>query len=217
VAGSKELDERRSVDKPRDAGSTKKVDPPPKKQGGAKLNPKRVRLGAAALLVVAAVVVGIVALAGGSDGKGSSGGGEGEAVSLSAAELIARTSGLGGPAYWIGPRAGTSGYELTDTSDGRIYIRYLTGSAEAGDPRPAFLTVGTYPVEGAKRAIESAAKNGEGGTLSRHDGYEVLDTGNGSDAYVVFDSEPDVQVEVFSPQRGEATQLATSGALKPVR
>jgi hypothetical protein len=215
VAGSKELEERRSAEKPTEADSKDEAAGPAKKPGEGKLDPKRVRQGAAALLAIAVVVVGIVALSGGSDDNGSSGG-ENEAVSLSASELIARASSLGGPAYWIGPRTGTSGYELTETAEGRIYIRYLTDEAEAGDQRPDFLTVGTYPVAEAGKALEGVAKRGEGQTLSQHEGYEVLSSG-GTNAYVVFDDQPDIQVEVFSPQQSEAAELADSGALKPLQ
>ena len=34
--------------------------------------------------------------------------------------------------------------ELSETGKARVYLRYLTEGAEAGDPRPAFLTAGTY-------------------------------------------------------------------------
>lgn len=184
-----------------------------------KLDVKKVRLGIAVLLAVAAVVIGaVVLLGGGSDDSSSaaSGGGEEEsnAVALSTSELLAHVSDLGEPAFWVGPRAGTDSYELSTTPDGRVYIRYLTGGAEAGDPRPDFLTVGTYPVSEAKQALEEAAKTSQ--TLTQHEGYEVLSASDATNAYVVFDNQPEVQVEVFSPQPGEAAQLAASGTLKPV-
>ena len=34
--------------------------------------------------------------------------------------------------------------ELSETGKARVYVRYLAEGAEAGDPRPAFLTVDTY-------------------------------------------------------------------------
>ncbi len=188
-----------------------------KKRDWRRPNAKTVRLAVAGLLVLAAVVVGIVALAGGFDSGEGGSGGESEAVSLSASELLAQAGSLSGPAYWIGPRTGTSSYELTDTPDGRIYIRYLTEGAEAGDPQPNFLTIGTYPIENAKEAIEAAAEEGDGRALSRHNGYEALSSEGAASAYVVFDDEPNAQIEVFSPQRGEAARLATSGAVEPLR
>lgn len=178
---------------------------------------KQVRIGVAALLAIAGLVIAIVALA--SGGSSDSGGSQSQsnAVALSEPELLARVSGLGEPAFWVGPRAGTESYELTTTPEGRVYVRYLTGGAEAGDPRPDFLTVGTYPVDEAKRALKDAAESGTGEkTLSQHKGFEVLSGSGANNAYVVFDNQPRSQIEVFSPEPGEAAELAASGALKPI-
>jgi hypothetical protein len=199
----------------------KKLDP--RKLDLKKLDAKTARLGLAGLLVVIAVLIGAIALL--SDGSGGGGSEssaekEGEAkggVALSASELIAKAGSLGRPAYWIGPRAGTTSYELSVTPDGRIYVRYLTGGAEAGDPKPDFLTVGTYPVPEAAQALQDATTGAAGSqTLTQHEGYEVLSSAEATNAYVVFDDQPDIQVEVFSPQRGEAAQLAGAGSLKPL-
>lgn len=194
-----------------------------KKAGVEKLDVKKVRTGLAALLAVTALILGAIALFDGGSGDSSSSstgsGSEGEsiAVALSESELLAQVSSLGLPAFWVGPRAGTSSYELSTPPDGRVYIRYLTGDAEAGDPHPDFLTVGTYPVPEAKKALEEATRAGEGGqTLSQEEGYKVLASPEATNAYVVFDNQPDAQVEIFSPQPGEAAELAKSGTLKPV-
>lgn len=196
-----------------EAGRTKKGAAP------RKLDVKRVRIGLAGLLVVAAIVIGAIAIfSGGSGGGSSSGSAAGtNAVALSLPKLLAEASRLDGPAYWVGPRAGADSYELSSLPDGRIYIRYLTGGAEAGDPRPNFLTVGSYPVPEAKQALEGATRQAEGSqTLTRHEGYEALSSPEATNAYVVFDNQPSVQIEIFSPQAGEAAELATSGALRPV-
>jgi hypothetical protein len=188
------------------------------KGASRKLGVRKLRLGFAGLLVVAAIVIAAIALLGGDSSDDSSGGAKGgDAVALSAPQLLARVSELDRPAFWVGPRAGTDSYELSTTLDGRVYVRYLTGNAQAGDPRPDFLTVGAYPVPEAKQALEDAAKSAEAGqTLSRHEGYEALSASEATNAYVVFDNQPEVQIEIFSPQPGEAAQLATSGTLKPV-
>lgn len=188
----------------------KKIDP-------KKLDVKTVRLGLAGLIVVVAIVIGAVALLGGGSGNGSAESAPAEeAVALSESELLAQASDFSHPAYWVGPRAGTESYELRSTSDGQIYIRYLTNGAQAGDPHPDFLAIGTYPVPDAKQALRKAQKESAGQELSQHEGYEVL-SGSGEDnAYVVFDDQPGLQVEIFSPQPGEAAGLATSGLLKPV-
>lgn len=178
---------------------------------------RKVRLAVAGLLAVAGVAILAIVLLGGSDEDSSSSAGEGEseAVALSESELLAEASGLGGPAYWIGPRAGTESYELTSTEDGRIYIRYLTGDAEAGDERADFLSVGTYPFPDAKAGLQRSAAKGEG-TLEQGNDYTYLVPAAGENAYVVFDDEPDLQIELFSPQPGEAEQLARDDALEPL-
>jgi hypothetical protein len=171
-----------------------------------------VRIWIAGLIVVLVVAAGAIAL---SDGGDSDVGSPGEAVALSESELLAEEGALSHPAYWVGPRSGTTSYELTSTPDGRIYIRYLTGDAQAGDPQPDFLTIGTYSVPNARQALHKASRGGSE-KVSQYKGYEVLRGSGASNAYVVFDDEPDLQVEVFSPEPGEAAELAASGSLKPL-
>ncbi len=170
------------------------------------------------MLVV--VVVIVVNLAGGSDSSSSSSSSGGESSTkeaLSESELISRAGSLEHTAYWVGSRPGTESYELNiPTGTQNIYIRYLTEGAEAGDPQPNFLTVGTYVVADAKQALHKAETTHTGSNLTSYDGYEVLEGKSGTDAYVVFDDEPELQIEVFSPNPGEATELAASGALTPL-
>jgi hypothetical protein len=178
------------------------------------LDVKTVRTGLAVLIVLVVAVILAVNLLGGSGSSGEES--PGTAVALSESELISRVSELERPAYWVGARPGTAQYELTSTADGRIYIRYLTGDAKAGDPRPDFLTVGTYPVPEAQKALRVAENSSTGMTLSKHVGYQTLSGETAHSAYVVFDNEPNVQIEIFSPTPGESSDLANSGALTPM-
>ncbi|HWB69859.1 MAG TPA: hypothetical protein VG518_07765 [Solirubrobacterales bacterium] len=184
-----------------------------------KIDARTFRIGLAALLAVVVVVVGAIAIfGGGSDSdKGSSGSSEAKtnAVALSEAELAAKVGEMGQPVFWIGPRAGTESYELSSTPDGSVYIRYLTGGAKAGEEKADFLTVGTYPVPEAAKALADAAER-EGQDLAQRKGFQVLGSEQATSAYVVFDDQPDIQVEIFSPEPGEADQLAGSGALAQV-
>ncbi len=180
---------------------------------------KTVRTAVAALLVVLAVVLGAIALLGGGSDDDSAEGAQtaANAVALSESELLASASELSQPAFWVGARAGTDSYELSTTPDGRLYIRYLTGGAEAGDERPEFLTIGTYPVPEAQQALDTAATaEGASHKLTQHDGFQALSAPDATNAYVVFDDQPAVQIEIYSPEPGEAATLAKSGALKPV-
>jgi hypothetical protein len=175
---------------------------------------KTVRLGLLCLVIAAAIGFGLVALLGGDDDDDA---GNSEApVALSESELIAEAANFSHPAYWIGPLPDVDAYELTNLSDGRIYIRYLTGGAEAGDTRPNFLTIGTYAKPDAAAALDDAEKAGGTKGLSQEDGFTLLEGGSGLNAYMVFDDQPDLQVEIYGPGEGDAVELAKSGAVKQV-
>lgn len=174
-------------------------------------------MGLAALLGVAVLVVVGIAIFG--DGEDSCAVGipeNGQPVSVSESELTCNAAGLGHLAYWVGPQPSTSSYEVTSSADGRIFIRYLTGGASAGDERPDFLTVGTYAVPDALGALRSAKAEDDSQRLSARNGYSLLEGASGLNAYVVFDDEPDLQIEVYSPRAGRAVDLARSGALEPL-
>jgi hypothetical protein len=194
----------------------RELEPDGRATASGRLDPRTVRLWVGGLVAVAAIVIGAIALLGGGSSDSPSGGSATQAVALSESKLLARASDLGQTAFWVGPRPGTQSYELSTTPEGRVYIRYLTDGAKAGDPRPNFLTVGTYPVAEAQLALRQAAKAAQGQTLSQHDGFEVLSSKKATNAYVVFDDQPEIQIEVFSPRPGEAADLAASGALKPL-
>ncbi len=159
---------------------------------------------------VAVVVLAILAI--------SLGGGEeapsGKPDILSESELLERAGELEGPVYWAGPRPGAAGYELTVAGDGSIVLRYLAEGATE-DKRPELLTVGTYPVAEAQNALLEAKNAGRGLTISEHEGYQVLE-GAPNNVYVVFFSQPGLQIELYSPEPGEAGRLAKSAALIPV-
>ena len=79
----------------------------------------------------------------------------------SAADLGALAERLGHPVYWVGEQDGTT-LELTEEAGGEVYVRYLSGDAEVGDPRSDFLTVGTYPVGDAETAVEESGPRSGG-------------------------------------------------------
>ena len=62
----------------------------------------------------------------------------GAAKLVSLAVLKAKARASGHPVYWAGPRRGVS-YELTEASDGRIYVRYLPRGQRAGSNKPFYL------------------------------------------------------------------------------
>jgi hypothetical protein len=194
----------------------------PKKLGRSKievrnLDTKTVRRGLLAFLVVVAALVGVIALGDDDSNDGATTSAQPEkAVALSALELVEKGSTFDHPVYWIGPQVGTHEYELSSDSSENVYVRYLTGNEKAGSSAQ-LLTVGTYPLPDAKEALQHAEEEAAGTQqISKLEGYEVLGSKDTTNAYIVFDDQPELQVEVFSPKKGEAQRLATAGALQPI-
>jgi hypothetical protein len=133
-----------------------------------------------------------------------------EPAIVSAADLSRLSVELGHPLYWLGPRDGAD-LELTREGNGDVYVRYLTGGAEAGDQRPRFITVGTYPVADAIAAVQSAAEEADTQPLPiDHGGLAFVNPDNPSSVYFAYPG-ADFQVEVFAPRPGEALELVSGG------
>lgn len=166
-----------------------------------------------AALIVAVIAVVLLAKSCGDDDDGGS---ETAApVGLSESELIDRAADFDHIAYWVGPLPDTDTYELTDTPDGRIYVRYLTGGAETGVDAPDYLTVGTYAVPAAAQALETAAAE-SGGKVAHQAAFDALEQPGKQGVYVVFKDQPDLQIEVFAPDPGVANGFVSAGKLQPL-
>ena len=126
---------------------------------------------------------------------------------------LARASGH--PVYWAGPQAKVK-YELTQVTDGRIYIRYLPKDVKIGDRRAAYLIVATYPVPNAYKAVRTAAK--ESGAVTFHTkrgGLAVYNQSAATNVYLAYPGS-NYQVEVFDPSPSRARQLVRSGTVRPI-
>jgi hypothetical protein len=178
------------------------------------------RLGASAGLrigAIVAVILGVALLAwlvlGGGDDEGGEAGAP-QAVSVEALQEEATSGEM--PVFWAGPQAGST-YEFTETSDGSVYVRYLTDDAEVGDPSPDFLTVATYPLENGYARVQAAAQEDGAETEELpNGGLALVDPDRPSSVYVAYQGEP-YQVEVYDPSPDRALELVTSGAVQPVR
>ncbi len=159
--------------------------------------------------LVAAVIVWLV-----RDDDSSPAVGTPEAVTAS--ELSEFAAEQDTSVYWLGERRGAS-YEVTDTSSGRIYVRYLTGGAEAGDKRSSFVTVATYPGSDGIAALRKAVGEQKGAKLGKTDDGAVLlvDPSSPNNAHLAYPG-ANLQIEVYSPAPGEALRLAARGAVQPV-
>jgi hypothetical protein len=166
------------------------------------------------VVVVAALVGFVVWLLLIRDGGSAPGAGEGP-VTVSEADLAALADELGYPVYWAGEQDGAE-LEATRTQNGQVYVRYLTDDAQAGDPRNAFLTVGTYPFEDAIAELERLGD--EKGALINETpdgGMVVTNESSASSVYIAYPDQ-NLQIEVFDPDPATAFTLATEGAIVPV-
>ena len=136
---------------------------------------------------------------------------------VTATQLADFAAGSGEPVYWIGPRRGAT-YELTASADGPTYVRYLRGGAEAGDPRPDFVTVATYPKANGAAELHQAARGQPGAKLERTRAGALLliSPASPKSAYLAY-PDTNVEVELFSPLPDHARRLASRDEVRRVK
>jgi hypothetical protein len=136
-------------------------------------------------------------------------------LAASSARLRALSIELGHPIYWAGPQKRTR-YELTLTSGGLVYVRYLPRGIPVGS-KALFTFVGTYPVRNAFQVLEQLAKKPNHKRLQVPGaGLGVYSTASPRNVYVAFPGS-NLQIEVFDPSPERARRLVTSGQVAPVR
>ena len=140
----------------------------------------------------------------------------GNASAASQADLKQLAHSLTHPVYWAGPQNGTT-YELTRTSDGRVYIRYLTSPSQVGDPRPNYLVVGTYPRAHAFAELKRAARQ-KGAVRIRlaHGGLVYYAAAKPTNVYFGYPG-AHYQVEVYDPTPSQARRLVLHGSIRPIK
>jgi hypothetical protein len=120
------------------------------------------------------------------------------------------------PMFWAGPQSGLR-YEVTETSDGAVYVRYLPEGTEVGDPRPGYLTVATYPLEnGYENVVAASRRDDTESERLPNGGLAVISSARPSSVYLAHRGEK-YQVEVYHPSPERARDLVLSGAVQPVR
>jgi hypothetical protein len=184
-----------------------------------------VRIGAVIALALAAAFAAWLLVRGNDDSSGSttaqtttSGQTTTAAVGPMAADpaaLRAIARDAEHPVYWLGPRRNRV-YELTRTSSGRIFIRYLPPGVRVGNRAARFTIVGTYRVENAYDVLlDLSQQQGQRSAPVPGGGLAVYSTSSPSNVYVAYPGS-DVQIEVFDPSAERALRLATSGRVVPV-
>jgi hypothetical protein len=120
------------------------------------------------------------------------------------------------PVYWAGWRPQMR-YEVTRTTDGTVYVRYLPNGVEAGDPRTGLLTVATYPRANALGDVRAAAKR-EGAVAFRlpGGGIAVYDRATPSNVHLAYPGRAR-QIEVYGSEEDGVAALVRAGTIVPVR
>jgi len=134
---------------------------------------------------------------------------------VSPAQLAAVATQTSHPVYWAGAKNGM--YELTRTSDGRTYVRYLPAGARAGDPAAKYLTIGTYQRKNAFTAIQrAAARRGAVSVKIDNGGLLVFNQSTPKSVYFGY-PRTNYQVEVFDPNPQQARTLVLGGKITPIK
>jgi hypothetical protein len=185
----------------------------PKPAEGAAKKPQA-RLIAIGAGVAAIVLILVLLLSGGDDSekesepKADTGG----ARIVSADELQEAAARQETPVYWAGELPQTE-LELSQPSDDRTYVRYLTGGADAGNRRADFLTVSTYVQPNAAAALRRQGKE-PGGSVGVAPGNATVyfNRATPQSVYLAYPGVP-VQIEVYDPNPRRALQLVNSGQI----
>jgi hypothetical protein len=183
-----------------------------------------VRIGAViAVAAVAAFLVWYFAIRDTGNDNGGGGGGSNAAKNIVGPEAATQTniSDLAKknsqPIYWAGDQPNTSDVELTQTADGNIYVRYLTGNASIGTPKPSYLTIGTYPFQNSLHAVDVISKEPGAKTFNvPNGGTAVQNSSSPTSVYVAYPDEKGFEIEVYDPDPAKALDLVKSGDIQPV-
>jgi hypothetical protein len=179
-----------------------------------------VRVGAiVAVAIAVAFVVWLLVRGGDSNTPGTGSTSTGQATGPAAAttdELLALSDDLGHPIYWIGEVPNRI-YELTRTSDNRVFIRYLPKGVPVGIRQAAYTIVGTYPVDNAYKVLKTLAQKPDESSFSAPSGgFAVYSTTQANNVYLAYPGS-NLQIEVYDPSPQKARGLITSGQVAAVR
>jgi hypothetical protein len=135
---------------------------------------------------------------------------------VSPARLRAIAAIAGRAIYWAGRRRGTR-LEFTQKTDGTTYVRYLTGTANAGAPAANYVVVATYVQPGALTRVKRTARQQGFSTMNlRGGGVAVTKPGRPENMYVAFPGQP-YQIEVYTPRPAETRAIVLAGAIQALR
>jgi hypothetical protein len=133
-------------------------------------------------------------------------------VGMSASGISKLADSVSQPIYWAGPKAGTV-YELTRTSTGKVFVRYLPLNAKVGTKQTIYLIIATYPFKNALQALKNM--KGSNKLTIPGGGIAVVDSNHPQSVHLAYPGS-DVQIEVYDPSPARSLRVAQSGAVRPV-
>ncbi|MBK8294347.1 MAG: hypothetical protein IPK93_06100 [Solirubrobacterales bacterium] len=133
---------------------------------------------------------------------------------VSADDLEGIPDEVGHSVYWAGEQPNTE-IEFSDDESGNVHLRYLTGGAEAGTA-DQFLNVGSYPFEGAFAATKALANQSPRIPVPIDGGVGFYDPKNPFSIIMAFPDEPNLQIEVYHPEKNAALDVVRSGDIVPL-
>ena len=120
------------------------------------------------------------------------------------------------PLYWVGPKPRYT-YELTQTGDGKVYVRYLPPGVKVGVNLPNYITVATYPVTNGFTTVTQASHlPGEFVRRLPAAGLAVASPRLPKSVYLSY-PRAKYLVEVYDPVPKQARTLVLSGQVRPIR
>ncbi len=135
-------------------------------------------------------------------------------TALSADDLRAFAS-PGRPVYWVGP-ANSGTLEVTRTSRGAVYVRYLPTGVAVGDRAPSYTTIATYSTPDAYATMQrSAATQGFRQSEAANGGLAVWRVAKATSVYLAY-PKSDYLVEVYDPSPRRARTVALSARVRQV-
>jgi hypothetical protein len=140
----------------------------------------------------------------------------GKPTEVTAGELRSLALSAEHPIYWAGTLPGFK-FELTHTTRGHVFIRYLPTNVSIGSPRPVYTTIGSYPLRNAYRvARKAAAEPGATRRSAPGGGLAVWRHAQPRTVYLAYPGS-EVLVEVYAAGASRARKLALSGRVGPIR
>ena len=133
------------------------------------------------------------------------------ATAATPAKLGRLSERLGRPVFWAGPKSQTT-YELTQTPDGRIYVRYLPHGVKVGTNVP-YLTIGTYPLADAYAATKHAAAALGTVAVKVPGGVAFYSKSKPTSVYVAY-KKVNEQIEVYDPNPAVARAVVAGHRLQ---